>query len=180
MLWCWRGFSAATIIPRDVGLSDSCTPDCCCFCSLRLKYVPPWYAFLFCYDVAVGYFCINDDRAFYARKYLNPFFPPFSRLSCVKKIDTFYRATARTVSALIFPKKDLGVANGVGVYVQAPFVKITFFKVDLKCLPLGQSLSRIVYRFSWAIRIRCRKQHFEIRKLLVFTRTWIMPKSVQI
>ena len=63
------------------------------------------------------------------------------------------------------PKKDLGGASDEGVYIrQEPFANMTFFKVDLKCFPMEQSLSQINYRFSWSVQIRCRKPHFENRK----------------
>ena len=60
-------------------------------------------------------------------------------------------------------RSDYGV-GGKGVYIwQVSFAQIVFVKVDLKGFPMEQSLSWIIYRFSWAIQIRCWKPHFEIR-----------------
>ena len=48
------------------------------------------------------------------------------------------------------------------IYPTNRLPKVAFFKVDLKCFPIEPEwLSRMIYRFSWAIRIRCRKPHFK-------------------
>ena len=62
---------------------------------------------------------------------------------------------------------------------QEPISKMSFFKVYLKCFPIEQFLSRIIYRFSYAVQIRCWKLHFEIRKTWVFFATLKKPKSIQ-
>ena len=65
---------------------------------------------------------------------------------------------------LKFPKKyrkETWTAAGGGVYIRhGPFAKIAFLKVNLKFFPMKQSISRISYRFSYAVQIRCRKPHF--------------------
>ena len=64
-----------------------------------------------------------------------------------------------------FPKIDLDGGAGEGEYIrQEPFAKMTFFKVYLKCFLMEQSRSRIIWRFSWAIQIGCRKLYLKIRK----------------
>ena len=80
-------------------------------------------------------------------------------ISTQRCVEGFNRATARVVVAPNFPKKtqkDFSGTAGEGVYIrQQSFAKMTFFKVDLKCFPMEQSLSRMNYIFFWAVKIRC-------------------------
>ena len=80
-----------------------------------------------------------------------------------------YRATATVVAAPIFPKKTLLVPQSREYISDKSCLPILYFSFDLNFFSTEQSLSRIIYLFSWAIQIRCRTLHFVIRKTCYVT-----------
>ena len=89
-------------------------------------------------------------------------------------------SSERESSCPNFSEEDLGGAVGEWVCIrQEPFVKMTFFKVNLKCFSMEQSLSRIIYIVSYLGNTNT-LPNIAFRKTSVFTRLWNMLKSLQI
>ena len=75
---------------------------------------------------------------------LAPMLPRDTSLSELYKSDRCCRATPHSGRRPNFSKKDLDGDAGEEAYIpQEPFAKIAFFKVDLKCCPMEQSISRM-------------------------------------